>query len=74
MAAKPRLTQTVLFGLRSVFESCDLSHFRELYEGQPVEEQDAQLAAYRWILAMTDHRAEHGQTYYGLPSRPGRGA
>ncbi len=61
---KPRLTATVLHGLRSVFESCDLAHFNELYHGQPKGDQVAQLAAYSWLIAMAAYRREHGKPCY----------
>ncbi len=74
MKAKPRLTATVLFGLRSVFESCNLSHFRELYEGQPEEDQAAQLAAYAWLIKMAAYREERNLPCRPVPWHSGRSA
>lgn len=53
---KPRLTRTVLFGLRSLFETCDLAHFPEQYRNQPIADQQAQIKAYRWLTQMQAYR------------------
>lgn len=68
----PRLTATVLYGLRSVFEACDLPHFHKLYDDQPLEDQAAQVQAYAWLCAIQDYRQAHDLACYPPPHPHGR--
>ncbi len=56
---KPRLTATVMFGLRSMFNSCDLANIPALFKGQPLEDQEAQRRAATWVIAMQAWRDAH---------------
>ena len=64
---KPRLTNTVMLGLHSLFNSCDLAHFPELFRGQPLEDQQAQIKAAHWVRQMQVYRDQ-----YKRPAEPSR--
>ncbi len=64
---KPRLTAKVMLGLHSMFNSCDLAHSPELFYGQPLDCQEAQIKAAQWVRLMQEWRDGHN-----LPREPAR--